>query len=194
VELTGPCGSQSFTNSATLDVDNNYPGFNGEGDSSLTITGTLANTGTVQIGNPYLSSATTVTLGGLTNASGASFALNGSASHAATLDINGSATVAGTLTISSDAGVDLTGPGGIFTQTAGKTVVTGTLSAPSVVLTGGGKLEGTGTVTGAVSNTEGLIAGGSVDTSSPGTLTITGSYQSSGTGTLVALLAGTGTS
>ena len=41
-----------------------------------------------------------------------------------------------------------------------------------------------------VNNTAGSIAGGSVGNSSPAVLTIDGSYQSSGTGTLVALLEG----
>ena len=65
----------AFTNSGALELDI----VSGNGGSGLTIGGTLANTGTVQIGpNDYtLSAATTVTLGGLTNGSGASFVLYG---------------------------------------------------------------------------------------------------------------------
>ena len=93
-----------FTNSGTLDVDNAYVASGGaltysEGGSSLTISGTLANTGAVQIGDrvPYnqyvlygLTAATTVTLGGLTNAAGDSFLLDGSSKYAATLAFTGS--------------------------------------------------------------------------------------------------------
>jgi hypothetical protein len=83
--------TSDFSNSGALDVDNvdNATAAIEEGGSSLTITGTLANTSTVQIGNPALSAPTTVTLGGLTNPTGASFALNGSSSHAATLAFSG---------------------------------------------------------------------------------------------------------
>jgi hypothetical protein len=73
--------SSGFTNSGTLDVDT--PTFDGGG--SLTIGGTLANTRTTQIGNTGLGVATTATLGGLTNPSGASFEVFGSSSHPATL-------------------------------------------------------------------------------------------------------------
>ena len=77
-----------FTNSSALNVDNGTS----QGGSSLTITGTLANTGAVQVGpnNLTLGAQTSVTLGGLTNATGASFVLEGSAAHAATLAFTGS--------------------------------------------------------------------------------------------------------
>ena len=79
-----------FSNGATLDVDSNDNALEdtGEGGSSLTVTGTLANTGVVQIGDPVLAldAATTVTLGGLTNAGTSdSFTLDGSSQYAATL-------------------------------------------------------------------------------------------------------------
>ncbi|HEU0113421.1 MAG TPA: hypothetical protein VFQ80_02020, partial [Thermomicrobiales bacterium] len=63
---------------------------NGEGGSSLTITGTLANTKNVQIGNGDLSAPTTLTLGGLSNGDGTSFFLNGSPSARAKLAFSGS--------------------------------------------------------------------------------------------------------
>jgi hypothetical protein len=56
-----------------LDVDNS-PVAPSEGGSDLTISGTLANTGAVQIGSTSLTAATAVTLGRLTNSSGATFA------------------------------------------------------------------------------------------------------------------------
>src|SRR5207245_6024985 len=64
---------------------------NGDGGGTLTITGTLANTKTVQVGSAnsnFPAGATnSLTLGALTNASGASFAVIGSANHLATLAI-----------------------------------------------------------------------------------------------------------
>jgi hypothetical protein len=71
---TGPVTvSGGFTNSGTLDVDNVIGVNFAEGGSSLTIAGTLDDTGAVQIGNGDLSATTTLTLGGLTNPTGASF-------------------------------------------------------------------------------------------------------------------------
>src|SRR2546430_35399 len=72
-----------FANSGSLFVDIN--GF--DGGASLTIGGTLNNTKTVQVGpnNFTLGAATTLTLGGLSNPSGASFSMFGSSSHPATL-------------------------------------------------------------------------------------------------------------
>jgi hypothetical protein len=60
----------------------------GESGSNLNVGGTLGNTGAVQIGNGNVSAAAVVTLGGLANPSGASFAPFGSASHAATLEFS----------------------------------------------------------------------------------------------------------
>ncbi len=72
-----------FANSGTLNLDV----ASSDGGGSLTIGGTLNNTKTVQVGpgNATLSAATTLTLGGLSNPSGASFQVFGSASHPATL-------------------------------------------------------------------------------------------------------------
>ena len=162
--------TSGLTNSGTLDIDTN----GGAGGSSLTSVGTFDNSGVVQVGSTSLAAATTLTIGELINASGASFTLDGSTSHTATMNISGSASNSGLVDIGSDAAVDVTEPSSIFTLLAG------------------GTLEGTGTMTGVVNNTAGSIAGGSVNNSSPGALNITGSYQSSGPGTLVALLAGTG--
>src|SRR5271169_1519994 len=75
-----------FANSGTLDLDTG----NGDGGGSLTINGTLANTGTAQFGptSLNLSAATTLMLGGLTNATGAVFQVYGSAAHPMTLSIS----------------------------------------------------------------------------------------------------------
>src|SRR5579872_7332830 len=77
--------TSGFTNNGVLDLDIG----GGDGGGSLTIGGTLANARTVQIGpnNATLGAATLVSLGGLTNASGASFQMYGSASHAETLHL-----------------------------------------------------------------------------------------------------------
>ncbi|RBP18412.1 hypothetical protein DFR50_101360, partial [Roseiarcus fermentans] len=109
-----------FTNSGALYLDTAY----GDGGGNLTIDGTLANTGTVQVGSGYnnLSAATTLTLGGLTSASGAGFAVYGSASHAATVTVDGAVGNAGTLTLGAYS-VFTVGAGGVFTQTGGTTTV-----------------------------------------------------------------------
>ncbi len=181
----------TFTNSGTLEVD--WSAGNSDGGSSLSIGNTLANSGVVTIGNTNLGAATTVTASGLSNAGTINLTGNLSSAKLATLDITGSASDSGTLDINANTAVNLTGLTGVFTQAAGETVVAsgGALSAPTIAVTGG-TLEGTGALTGVVSNSGGVVAGGSVDNSSPGVMTLTGTYQSSGTGTLIALLSGTG--
>src|SRR5438309_1772548 len=59
----------------------------GAGGGNLTITGTLANTKTVQVGSGFLNAgaANTLTLGALTNARSGSFQVCGSVTHSATL-------------------------------------------------------------------------------------------------------------
>jgi hypothetical protein len=126
-----------FSNSATLDVDNIYYPFQGtgEGGSRLAVTGTLVNTGTIQVGDPYLDAATTVTLGGLTNTG--TIALIGHAANLmAGVTVAGSATNAGIITIGSFAAVDVTG-GNDYVQTAGSTTVEGSLTAASIDINGG---------------------------------------------------------
>jgi hypothetical protein len=181
--------SGTFTNAGTLNVDNvnNVFGLDA-GGSRLNIGDELANSGVVNIGNVSLSKATTVMASGLSNTGTINLA-GGSAP--ATLDIAGSGSESGTLDINANAAVDLTGSTSVFTQVAGETVVTGALSAPTIAVAGG-TVEGTGAITGVVTNSGGVVAGGSVDSSSPGVLTVTGGYRSSGTGSLVALLSGTG--
>ncbi len=126
-----------FTNTGTLDVDNEGFGV-GEGGGSLTITGTLNNSGTVQIGNGYAGASTTATLGGLTNGSGDTFAVNGSSSFAATITVDGSVSNAGTLNIGAYSVFDVT-DGGTFTQTGGTTTVSAnaTFSASTINVQGG---------------------------------------------------------
>ena len=151
--------SSGFTNSGTLDVDT--PTFDGGG--SLTIGGTLANTGTTQIGNTGLGVATTATLGGLTNPSGASFEVFGSSSHPATLAFSSGGTGftsnGGTFLLSDTTPLTLPGPftnSGTFVLegTAALTVSSGstnsgTLDVDTPTFDGGGSL----TIGGTLANT-----------------------------------------
>jgi hypothetical protein len=81
--------SGDFTNNGTFDLSDRSSTTPG----NSTISGTLNNNGTMQFGYGALSVPVTLTLGGLTNAtSGASFHLNGTAIHAATLAFSGGGT------------------------------------------------------------------------------------------------------
>ena len=75
----------AFTNGGALDVDIGA----GDGGGNLTIGGTLANTGTVQMGSDFLMPARPNVTSAPTNASGASFEVFGSAGHPATLAFTG---------------------------------------------------------------------------------------------------------
>src|SRR5205814_1009989 len=77
----------NFANAGVLNVD----AANFDGGGNLTITGTLSNTKTVQVGSPNANAgaANALTLGALTNVSGAGFAVVGSPSHLATLTFTG---------------------------------------------------------------------------------------------------------
>ena len=166
-----------FTNFGTLDVDNNHTGSNGEGGGSLTIAGTLANSGVAQIGNAFLSAATTLALGGLTNAAGASFTLDGSASHAATLTVTGPAANSGTIDIGNFSILGVTG-GKAFTQTAGTTTVHGALIAATIAIDGGTLAIDTPSFT----NTGSLIAadGGKIDFGAGGLTNLSGTTLTGG--------------
>ncbi len=77
----------AVTNSAILNFDQYATGLGGgDGGSSLTISGTLTNSGTgsVQVGNGSLSGTTTISLGGLVNGASESFKVQGQSSHFAT--------------------------------------------------------------------------------------------------------------
>ena len=92
----------------------------------------------------------------------------------------------GTLNITS-AGV-FNGPsssGGSFLQSAGQTIVNGTLNSAATIQIQGGKLSGTGTINGNV------VMGGTISPgNSPGILTINGNYTQTAFGTYVAEMAG----
>ncbi|HME19883.1 MAG TPA: hypothetical protein VKI44_00700, partial [Acetobacteraceae bacterium] len=126
-----------FSNNGTLYVD----AFSGEGGSSLTVDGTLANTGVAVTGpgNLNLSATSTVSLGGLINATGATFLLRGSAGHAATLDLNGLASNSGTFSVGSFAVLDVASTGTLVATGGSKVDISaGSLTNLSgTTLTGG---------------------------------------------------------
>ena len=171
----------SFTNGGYLEVDNVGSG----GGSSLTVGGVLANTGSVQFGptNASLSAAMTVTLGGLTNAGGASFAIQGSAKEQATLIFsaggNGFTVNGGTFVMTDAAPLTLDSS---FTNSAGATFnLQGSTLAFGGSFTNGGYLEvdnvGSGggsslTVGGVLANT-GSVQFGPTNASLSAAMTVT---------------------
>ncbi len=88
VALTTASGV-NLTNSGTFNVDTGFPNSNGEGGSNVTVGGTLSNTTTLSIGNPFLSAPTTVAAAGLGNLGNIN--LTGSATNLATLNFTGAA-------------------------------------------------------------------------------------------------------
>ncbi|HVH74502.1 MAG TPA: hypothetical protein VM755_06265 [Stellaceae bacterium] len=106
------------------------------GGDSLSVSGTLANTGVIDIyDNSAVAMVVTVgslaATGGQINLIGDRF---GGGAGAAELIVNGGATVSANVSIGSHAVLDVTG---IFDETGGTTTVTGTLSAAGVDVTGG---------------------------------------------------------
>ena len=109
----------AFTNGGALELDI----VSGNGGGGLTIGGTLANTGTVQMGSDFLNAgaANTMTLGGLNNQSTGTFDVFGSAAHQAAVNVvaasGTTASNAGTLVMQENAsfntsfGVNLTNSG-----------------------------------------------------------------------------------
>ena len=153
-----------MTGNATVELDGPYAG--GSGGTSLTIGGTLTNSSTngygLYIGNAGITVADTVTVkgtGGFSNSGDVT--IQGSASATAKLVVTNTATSSGTINISSS----------------------GDLTAAKLDITGG-TLEGVGTVTGALHVTGGTVVGGSLN-SATGTLTVSGAYNQSGSGTLL---------
>ncbi|MGH8317796.1 MAG: PEP-CTERM sorting domain-containing protein [Steroidobacteraceae bacterium] len=178
-----------LTNSGTFNVDAGTVA----GGSSVAVSGTLANTATVTIGNAGLTAPTRVTAGGLANSGTLSLA-GGSAVNAATLTVNGNATNTLGVMIGSFANLTVAGAGNSYSQSCpgtlcfATTTVNGTLSAAAVNINNG-LLQGTGTVNGTVTN-GGLVAGGVAAT--PGVLTINGNYAQTAGGTLQESIAGAG--
>jgi hypothetical protein len=74
-----------------------------------------------------------------------------------------------------------------YIQTAGSTILNGTLAATTLVDLQGGSLSGTGTVNGNLQNEASILIGTST---TAGTLTITGNYTQIATGSLTIKVGG----
>jgi hypothetical protein len=180
------------------------------GGSVLTTNGALSNSGTLNVGasstvnvgvggnSTYTNTSTgTTTVTGTLNANNVSDSGTTNIEANGKLTANGTYTASGTLTIFGNGTLDA----GTFTQTGGTTVIEagGTLDATDAVNINGGTmqvdgdldptavevtsiLDGTGTVTGNVTNDGTVIMGDS--TSAPGTLSVTGDYTQNSDGTL----------
>ncbi len=132
----------------------------------------------------YRNSQTTLALGGLTtNAATGSFTIEGGASFSSTAAFSN----AGSVLIGTGSTF---APDGSFTQTGGSTVlaggVLGTSSPATTVNVEAGSLAGTGTIKGNLTNSGQLSPGSPI-----GTLTVTGSFNQTASGSLDVDLTGT---
>jgi hypothetical protein len=127
-----------------------------------------------------------VTLGGLVNDSGASFALYGSASFAATLAADGVVSNSGTLDLGSYSVFEVTG-GGAFSQTASGSFTEGSGSTFRISSGDAATLNGTTSLGGTTSGAGTLaLAGGSATIASGAKLSVS-NWSISGAGTDVTL-------
>jgi hypothetical protein len=166
-----------LTNTGSIDLLSNFDG----GTASLSVAGNLTNTGSIGLAKE--SSGQTVTLsvaGNLTNSG--SFGLGGFGSASAKVTASGNLANTGNLLIGTGGLMKIDGG---YAQTAGSTDADGTLMAPTVDIAGG-KLFGSGTVTGNVVNS----AVTSPDDPSGNTLTISGNYTQKADGTLLIDISG----
>jgi hypothetical protein len=184
--------SGNFANSGVLDVD-----VNGVGGGNLTITGTLANSKTVQMGSGFLNAAApnTMSLGALTNTSSGTISVFGSSANQATFNITtGPASNAGTLTLqenvsfSTNSSVGLSNGGTFNVDTssgtgAGVATIGGTLGNNGTLNIGNTSLSAPTTVTAAgLSNTGTInLAGNTSNSTNAAKVTINGQASNSGT-------------
>jgi hypothetical protein len=196
------------TTDALKTLNSNQGTLNITGGTNFTTNGALNNSGTLSVGasstlNVGASGSATYTNSNSTTITGTLNANNVSDSGTTNIEANGKLsatgtyTESGTLTIFGNGTLDA----GTFTQTGGTTVIEagGTLDATDAVNINGGTmqvdgdldptavevtsiLDGTGTVTGNVTNDGTVIMGDS--TSAPGTLSVTGDYTQNSDGTL----------
>ena len=125
-DLAGPSGSATLTGTLANTGSVNLDFFGNQGGSSLSVGGTLTNTssGTVQIGTSggSLSATSTLSAAGLSNSG--TIDLFGNASNPANqanLTVTGPASNSGTVNILSAGNLSVTGGGNTYAQTAGTT-------------------------------------------------------------------------
>ena len=171
--IGGVSNSGTLTNFGTINT------LNGAAGTGIANLGTLDNSGgTIFIdsisGLINFNTGTLINAGVLTN--------NGTFMNFGTINNSGNFTNSGAVTISS---LSLFTNSTTYTQTAGSTVVDGTLTATkgAIVNIRGGTLSGTGTINGNV-----LMGGTLMPGDAPGTLTIFGNYEQTSTGTFDELL------
>jgi hypothetical protein len=178
--------NRDLTNEGTITMDTTST----SSHSSINVSGNLDNSGKFTIG----------TTGSLT--------VGGDVNNSGTFTVNGSGVNGGNFMNVSQVTINGSWDPINFTQTAGSTVVDGSLVAGTINLDGG-TLSGTGTITGTLNLDGGTysgtvaIIGGVTNSSSltpmsapqtPGTQSITGSYTQTASGVLDELIAGTGAS
>jgi hypothetical protein len=172
-DATVSSGDPTLTTAITIgSVTINGPGqWDLAGSSaSATLTGTLTNTGTIDL-----------------------FGNTSNSANQANLAVNGAASNAGIVNIRTAGNLSVTGAGNAYGQTAGTTNIFsgGTLTAPNVNVNGG-TLQGNGTTAGNLNvSSAGTVKAVVPNTNNPATLTVNGNYDQS-SGTLATLLQGTG--
>lgn len=188
-----------LNNSGTMTVESSEGGFFGVQPATMSNSATINNTGTFNIttssGGSFSNSGTINNTGALNIAqippgllsdnSGGSFNNSGTLRNSGTISNSGVFTNSGAVLIN----------GGLFTtstnytQTAGRTLVEGTLTATggAIVDIEGGKLGGTGTINGDVLM-KGTMSPGSSGAS--GTFTVNGNYEQTSTGVFDEIIKG----
>jgi hypothetical protein len=183
-----------LNNSGTMTVESSEAGFFGEQPATMSNSATINNTGTFNIttssGGSFINSGTINNTGALNISqsppnSGGSFGNSGTLRNSGTISNSGVFTNSGAVLIN----------GGLFTtstnytQTAGRTIVDGTLTATggAIVDIEGGKLGGIGTINGDVL-LKGIMSPGSSGV--PGTFTVNGSYEQTSTGVFDEIIKG----
>ena len=156
----------TFTNSGTIDV--------AEGTKSVTFALPLANSGTLNVQSGTFAATAAVANSGTLNVQSGTFAATAAVANSGTVSISSGATLSDT--------------GAAYTQSAGTTNLTGTLSSNQTVSLTGGTLAGTGTIAASLLNSSATVSPGA--SGSPGILTVSGSYDQSG-GSLSIDFAGT---
>ena len=191
-------GTYGFTNNghliASLHCTLNVQGlFNNLSTAGTLTGGTYSVTGILGVPNSVVRNAANITLTGASaqmsitntttnalatltsNASSGVFSLQGGQMLATT----GSLSNAGTITVGTASSLRVRDS---YTQTAGKTTVDGTFTAPTGLVLQSGTLQGQGTIAAAITSHAILVVGDS--TTKAGKLTVNGSYSEVGTGVL----------